>query len=82
MYETLCTSEEMTKAEDMGDFFRVPADLRDLNYSLYADKFGHRFDVPDYNSDNARMLNVEEMKQLLLSLDYVQERLAEFGIKY
>ena len=81
MYETLCTSEEMTKAEDMGDFFRVPADLRDLNYSLYADKFGHRFDVPDYNSDNARMLNVEEMKQLLLTLEYVQERLAEFGIK-
>lgn len=82
MYETLCTSEEMTKAEDMGNFFRVPADLRDLNYSLYADNFGHRFDVPDYNSDNAKMLNVEEMKQLLLSLDYVQERLAEFGIKY
>ena len=82
MYETLCTSEEMTKAEDMGDFYRVPADLRDLNYSLYADKFGHRFDIPDYNSDNAKMLNVEEMKELLLSLDYVRERLAEFGINY
>ena len=72
----------LTKAEDMGDFYRVPADLRDLNYSLYADKFGHRFDIPDYNSDNARMLNVEEMKELLLSLDYVRERLAEFGINY
>ena len=82
MYETLCTSEEMTKAEDMGDFYRVPADLRDLNYSLYADKFGHRFDIPDYNSDNAKMLNVEEMKELLLTLDYVRERLAEFGINY
>lgn len=82
MYETLCTSEEMTKAEDMGDFYRVPADLRDLNYSNYVDKFGHRFDVPDYNSDNAKMLNVEELKQLLLSLDYVKTRLAEFGIKY
>ena len=82
MYETLCTSEEMTKAEDMGDFYRVPADLRDLNYSNYVATFGHRFDVPDYNSDNARMLNVEEMKKLLLSLDYVKERLDEFGIKY
>ncbi len=82
MYETLCTSEEMTKAEDMGEFFRVPADLRDLNYSLYAEKFGHRFDLPDYNSDNAKMLDVEEMKQLLLTLDYVKERLDEFGIKY
>ena len=82
MYETLCTSEEMTKAIDMGDFYRVPADLRDLNYSNYVDTFGHRFDVPDYNSDNARMLNVDEMKELLLTLDYVQERLMEFGIKY
>ena len=82
MYETLCTSEEMTKAEDLGDFYRVPADLRDLNYSNYVDKFGHRFDVPDYNSDNAKMLNVEELKQLLLTLEYVQGRLAEFGINY
>lgn len=82
MYETLCTSEEMTKAEDLGDFYRVPADLRDLNYSNYVDKFGHRFDVPDYNSDNAKMLNVMELKQLLLTLDYVRGRLDEFGIKY
>ena len=82
MYETLCTSEEMTKAEDLGDLYRVPADLRDLNYSRYVDTFGHRFDVPDYNSDNARMLNVEQMKELLLTLDYVKERLSEFGIKY
>ena len=82
MYETLCTSEEMTKAEDLGEFYRVPADLRDLNYSNYVDKFGHRFDVPDYNSDNAKMLNVEELKQLLLTLEYVRERLDEFGIKY
>ena len=48
----------------------------------YEKKFGHRFDVPDYNSDNAKMMNVEEMKQLLLTLDYVRERLAEFGISY
>jgi len=82
MYETLCTREEMGKAEDLGDFFRVPADLRDLNYSNYVDTFGHRLDVDDYNSDNARMLDVEAMKQTLLKLDYVRERLEEFGIKY
>lgn len=82
MYETLCTSEEMTKAEDLGDFFRVPADLRDLNYSQYVENFGHRYDVPDYNSDNTKLLDVEQLKQLLLSLDYVRERLDEFGISY
>lgn len=82
MYETLCTREEMGKAEDLGDFFRVPADLRDLNYSNYVDTFGHRLDVDDYNSDNARMLDVEAMKQTLLKLDYVRDRLEEFGIKY
>lgn len=82
MYETLCTSEEMSKAEDLGNFYRIPADIRDLNYSLYVNRFGHRLDVPDYNSDNARLLNVEQMKELLFSLDYVRERLDEFGIKY
>ena len=45
MFETLCTSEEMAKAIDMGDFYRIPADLRDLNYSKYVDTFGHRVDV-------------------------------------
>jgi hypothetical protein len=47
-----------------------------------VNRFGHRLDVPDYNSDNARLLNVEQMKELLFSLDYVRERLDEFGIKY
>lgn len=78
MYETLCTSEEMAKAEDLGDFYRVPADLRDLNYSQYVDKFGHRVDCPQYNSDNTRRLSVDEMKELLLSLDYVKEELEKY----
>jgi UDP-glucose 4-epimerase len=82
MYETLCTSEEMTKAEDLGDFYRVPADVRDLNYTKYVSSFGHRFDVPDYNSDNTRLLSVDELKGLLLTLDYVKLRMNEFGIKY
>lgn len=80
MYETLCTSEEMGKAEDLGDFYRVPADLRDLNYSNYVDRFGHRVDQQDYNSDNTYRLDVEQMKKLLLSLKYVQEQLKELGL--
>lgn len=79
MYETLCTSEEMSKAEDLGDFFRVPADFRDLNYAQYVNNFGHRVDCPQYNSDNTRRLDVEEMKSLLLTLDYVKNELAKLN---
>lgn len=75
MYETLCTKEEMAKAVDMGNFYRIPADLRDLNYSKYVDNFGHRVDFEEYNSDNTRRLNVNEMKEILLSLDYIQNEL-------
>lgn len=75
MYETLCTKEEMAKAQDMGNFYRIPADLRDLNYSKYVDAFGHRVDFDEYNSDNTRRLSVEEMKNILLSLDYVKNEL-------
>jgi UDP-glucose 4-epimerase len=75
MYETLCTSEEMAKAINMGDFYRVPADLRDLNYSKYVDTFGHRVDVEQYNSDNTGLLNVEQMKERLLKLEYIQNAL-------
>lgn len=78
MYETLCTSEEMAKAEDMGDFYRVPADMRDLNYDQYIDNFGHRVDFDQYNSDNTRRLDLEGMKEMLLKLDYVQEQLKEW----
>ncbi|NLI35973.1 MAG: polysaccharide biosynthesis protein [Bacteroidales bacterium] len=79
MYETLCTKEEMSKAEDLRDFYRVPADLRDLNYSNYVDKFGHRVDSSDYNSDNTKRLNIEQMKALLMSLDYVKEELNNYN---
>ena len=78
MYETLCTSEEMAKAEDMGDFYRVPADMRDLNYDQYIDNYGHRVDCEQYNSDNTHRLDLEGMKKMLLSLDYVQEQLKEY----
>lgn len=81
MYETLCTNEEMAKAIDLGDFYRIPADLRDLNYSKYVDNFGHRVDCEQYNSDNTSRLSVEQMKELLLTLDYVKKELADYTKK-
>ena len=75
MYETLCGKEEMSKAEDMGDFYRVPADFRDLNYTKYIQEDGPRLQNKEYNSDNTNMLNVAQMKVLLLTLDYVRKEL-------
>ncbi|MCH4896278.1 NAD-dependent epimerase/dehydratase family protein [Marinilabiliaceae bacterium JC040] len=80
MYESLCTSEEMSKAIDMGDFYRVPADLRDLNYTKYVEKFGNRIDYEEYNSDNTNRLKIDEIKKLLLSLDYVKDELENYNI--
>lgn len=75
MYETLCTKEEMSKATDMGDFYRVPADFRDLNYTKYISRDYPRLNGNEYNSENTRRLSVEELKKLLLSLDYVRDEL-------
>lgn len=75
MYETLCTHEEMSKAVDMGDFYRIPADFRDLNYTKYVQKDGAKLSESEYNSDNTKILDVEEMKNLLLTLDYVRNEL-------
>ncbi len=75
MYESLCGKEEMSKAEDLGKFYRVPADLRDLNYSKYLKEDGPRLQGEEYNSDNTNRLNVQELKELLLTLDYVKEEL-------
>ena len=76
LYETLLTREEMAVAEDMGDYYRVPADGRDLNYGLYFDT-GRR-DVSaqeDYNSHNTRRLSVDELAAMLESLDIVKRAL-------
>ncbi len=78
MYESLCGKEEMAKAIDMGDFYRVPADFRDLNYTKYVQEDGHELIDDEYNSDNTKRLNVKEMKELLLTLDYVQNELKEY----
>lgn len=77
MYETLVTSEEMAKAIDMGDYYRIPADTRNLNYDVYFKEGAadSRQVVEQFNSDNARRLNVEEVKELLLTVDYVREEL-------
>ncbi len=76
MYETLLTNEECAKAEDMGDFYRVPADNRTLNYDKYfseGDK--KRVELQEFNSDNTRRLNLEETKAKIASLEYIQNEL-------
>ena len=74
LYETLCTQEEMLKAEDMGKFYRIPADNRDLNYASYFSQGEKDISfVKDYNSHNTEQQNVEGMKKLLLQLPLVIE---------
>ncbi|MDU1824563.1 MULTISPECIES: nucleoside-diphosphate sugar epimerase/dehydratase [Clostridium] len=76
MYETLLTNEECAHAIDMGDFYRVPADKRDLNYDKYfVDGNEERSKLEEYNSNNTELLNVEEVKEKLLTLRYIREEL-------
>ncbi len=76
LYETLCTREEMSKAEDLGDYYRIPTDGRDLNYSKYFSEGERKLaSIDDYNSNNTRRLNLDETRELLMNLDYVQEEL-------
>ena len=78
MYETLLTNEECAKAIDLGDFYRVPADNRGLNYDKYfKDGDAKRNTLTEFNSNNTRMLNLEETKATIAKLAYIQERLAE-----
>lgn len=76
MYESLCGKEEMSKAEDLERFYRIPADLRDMNYSKYVHTDGPRLIEDEYNSDNTKRMKVDELKSLLLTLEYVKEQLA------
>lgn len=79
LYETLLTKEEYLVAQDMGGFYRVPADKRDLNYDKYfVDGDVQLSQDHEYNSHNTRRLNVEEIKAKLLELEEVQEALAEW----
>jgi UDP-N-acetylglucosamine 4,6-dehydratase len=75
LYETLLSREEMVSAEDLGEYFRIPPDLRDLNYSKYVDQGEPAISKSeDYNSHNTNILNVNEMKDLLLKLDFIKAR--------
>ena len=83
MYETLLTNEECANALDMGNFYRVPCDKRGLNY----DKFFKQGDternpLTEFNSSNTELLNVEQVKQKLLSLQYIRDELDAQGIAY
>ncbi len=73
LYETLCTREEMVKAEDMGNFYRVPADNRDLNYSIYFSEGEKNLaKIEDYHSHNTERLNVDDVKKLISKLAIVR----------
>ncbi len=76
LYETLLTKEECAKAEDLGDFFRVPADNRDLNYDKYfIEGDTKRVSIEEFNSNNTRRLGLEETKAKIASLAYIQDEL-------
>ncbi len=76
LYESLVSREEMAKAEDVGNYFRIPADNRDLNYNLYFTEGEAAIaKLSDYTSHNTDRLEVEGVKQLLLKLDFIQEQL-------
>ena len=77
MYETLLTNEECANAEDLGDFYRVPSDKRDLNYDKYFSKGdSERNPLTEFNSNNTDLLNVEQVKGKLLTLEYIRNEIA------
>lgn len=76
LYETLVTREEMAKAIDLGNYYRIPCDNRDLNYDKYFTIGDHKVEkLEDYHSHNTRRLNLQEMKELLLKLNFIREDL-------
>lgn len=82
LYEVLMTKEEKVRAMDMGEYFRVPADGRDLNYSKYFEEGQEVItEAEEYNSHNTYRLNEEELKEMLINLFEIQEELREFGVK-
>lgn len=79
LYETLVTREEMVRAVDMGEYYRIPCDTRDLNYDKFFTKGNEAVSkIEDYHSHNTKRLDVEEMKKLLLKLRFIQE---DLGLK-
>ena len=79
LYEALLTNEECASAVDMGDFYRVPADNRGLNYDKYFSKGNaERNIITEFNSNNTELMDVEQVKAKLLTIDYIQNELKEF----
>ena len=75
-YESLVSREELAKAEDMGKYFRIPADNRDLNYAKFSVEGEMEIaNFEDFTSHNTARLNVEEVKHLLCKIDFIQEHL-------
>ena len=78
MYETLLTNEECSNAIDMGDFYRVPADKRDLNYDKYFKEGDeNRNPLTEFNSNNTELLNIEQVKEKMLALSYIKDEMAK-----
>ncbi|MBP3706072.1 MAG: polysaccharide biosynthesis protein [Clostridia bacterium] len=78
MYETLLTNEECANAEDLGNFYRVPSDKRDLNYDRYfSEGDSKRNTLTEFNSNNTHLLGVEAVKEKLLSLQYIKDEIAQ-----
>ena len=79
MYETLLTNEECAHAEDLGNFYRVPCDKRDLNYDKYF-KNGdiNRNKLTEFNSNNTKILNITEVKEKLLKLEYIHDEVSKW----
>lgn len=76
LYESLISREEMAKAEDMGDYYRIPADNRDLNYAQFFSEGEEKIaQFEDYTSHNTEQLDVEQVKKLLLKLDFIRDEL-------
>ncbi|MBM3430723.1 MAG: UDP-glucose 4-epimerase, partial [Bacteroidetes bacterium] len=81
LYESLLTREEKASAEDLGDYFRIPPDLRDLNYEKYIEEGEEKITVSeDYNSHNTERLDVDGMEKLLLKLDFIQKVLKRASV--
>ena len=78
MYETLLTDEECANAIDLGNFYRVPADQRDLNYDKYFSEGIQESTLKQFNSNNTTLMNVEEVKAKLLEVELVREELREW----
>ncbi|MBD3792485.1 MAG: polysaccharide biosynthesis protein, partial [Campylobacterales bacterium] len=82
LYETLLTKEEMVKAVDMGDYYRIPADTRDLNYNKFVED-GEEVvtQAHEYHSHNTHRLDEAELKEMLLELREIQDDLKAFGVR-